>query len=136
MLRTPRRLRAPRRSADPGPEHVLHQQGIPPTPPPSTDRQAADAQVAVDPTAPEQDAVAEPPAGTAELVVSRRRGCFVLTAADGTEVGVIQGDYVIGFTVRYLGRARFIKDLDEAKDEITRAWLEQRGHAVSQPQAG
>ncbi|MGZ4697369.1 MAG: hypothetical protein ACXVGT_07865 [Oryzihumus sp.] len=69
-------------------------------------------------------------------MVSRRRGCVVLTATDGTEVGVIQGDYVIGFTARYLGRARFIKDLDEAKDEITLAWLEQRGHAEAQPQAG
>ncbi|MGZ4742535.1 MAG: hypothetical protein ACXVYS_04955, partial [Oryzihumus sp.] len=129
MLRTPRRLRAPRRSADPGPEHVLHREGIPPTPPPSTDRQAADAQPAVDPTAPARVPVADPHAGTPELVVSRRRGCVVLTATDGTEVGVIQGDYVIGFTARYLGRARFIKDLDEAKDEITLAWLEQRGHA-------
>jgi len=92
--------------------------------------------VAVDPTAPEQASVADPQANPPELVVSRRRGCFVLTTADGTEVGVIQGDYVIGFTARYLGRARFIKDLDEAKDEITRAWLEQRGHAVPQPQAG
>jgi hypothetical protein len=111
-------------------------------PPPPTDRQAADEQVAVDPTAPEvptapeQVSIADPHAGAPELVVSRRGGSFVLTAADGTEVGVIQGDYVIGFTARYLGRTRFIKDLDEAKDEITRAWLEQRGHAVPQPQAG
>ncbi|GAA1247394.1 hypothetical protein [Oryzihumus leptocrescens] len=136
MLRTPRRLRAPRRSADPGPEHVLHQEGISTTPPPPTDSKGADEQVAVDPTAPEQVPVADLHAGTPELVVSRRRGCFVLTATDGTEVGVIQGDYVIGFTARYLGRARFIKDLDEAKDEITRAWLEQLGHAEAQPQAG
>jgi hypothetical protein len=92
--------------------------------------------VAVDPPVPEPVPGADRHTGTPELVVSRRRGSFVLTAADGTEVGVIQGDYVIGFTARYLGRARFIKDLDEAKDEITRAWLEQRGDVEAQPQAG
>ena len=136
MLRTPRRLRAPRRSADPGPEHALREEGVTIAPPPPTDRQAADEQVAVDLTAPEQAPAADPHADPSELVVSRRRGCFVLTTTDGTEVGVIQGDYVIGFTARYLGRARFIKDLDEAKDEITRAWLEQRNQAETQPQAG
>ena len=136
MLRTPRRLRAPRRSADPGPGLALREEGVPTAPPPPPDRQAADVQAAVETTAPEQVSVADPHANPPELVISRRRGCFVLTTTDGTEVGVIQGDYVIGFTARYLGRARFIKDLDEAKDEITRAWLEQRHEAETQPRAG
>ncbi|HEX8971515.1 hypothetical protein [Oryzihumus sp.] len=134
MLRTPRRLRATRRSADPGPDPVLHEEGTVTLSPSPTDRHAAEQQVAVDPPAPSQ--VTDSRAGRPELVVSRRRGRFVLTTSDGAEVGVIQGDYVIGFTARYLGRTRFIKDLDEARDEITRAWLEHREDVGTQPQAG
>ena len=70
------------------------------------------------------------------LTTVRRPGTYVMTDDDGTEVAVIHGDYVIGFTAHYLGRTRFIKDLDEAKAEITRAWLAQAGPEDAHPQAG
>ena len=66
------------------------------------------------------------PAGEPPLAVLRRPGTYVMTTGDGTEVGVIQGDYVIGFTVRCFGRTRFIRTLDDAKAEVTRAWLLRR----------
>jgi len=47
-----------------------------------------------------------------------RAGVYLVTAADGAEAGTVRGDYVIGFTARYLGRTRSFPDVDAAVDEI------------------
>jgi hypothetical protein len=59
-----------------------------------------------------------------------------MTDHEGAEVAVIQGDYVIGFTVRYFGRTRFVKDLDQAKAEVTETWWRLRREADDRPRAG
>ena len=123
MLRPPSRLRHRRGAATGRTSGDPMGADAPPVEPPSghDDRETS-------PTAEPVATTAAAPAGSRSpaLTTTRRPGTFVMTDEEGHEVGVIQGDYVIGFTVRYLGRARFIKDLDEAKAEITRAWLEQR----------
>ena len=135
MLRPPSRLRHPRGAATGGRNGASAGAEVPPveTAMPGLDRNEAT------PTATTGDPVASAaPAGPRlpPLTTVRRPGTYVMTDPEGTEVGVIQGDYVIGFTARYLGRARFIKDLDEAKAEITRAWLSLGDPDAGQPRAG
>lgn len=76
-------------------------------------------------------------APASELTVTApRAGAYLVIDREGTQVGTVRGDYVIGFTARYYGLVRRFPDLDEAKAAILAEYRERLAESASGRQPG